>query len=125
MLSVSQPSVAVDRGGFLAGAALVWSFRGGVPTSRPLAAKEDKAKAADLTSIQISDSVNDTPELVVLHTGDLTHSAKAIKFDTLGQNLKASSPMIVPAGKLRHVLGVTNVSFTAGSSRLALAAPLG
>jgi Icc protein len=115
MLSDSQ--LAVDRRGFLkcmqwAGAAIRWSFRGGVPTSHLLGAQEDKAKAADFTFVQISDShigfnkpanadVSGTLQFaveqinsalrqpdMVLHTGDLTHSAWAIEFDTLGQILK-------------------------------------
>ena len=95
-----------------AGATIVWSFRGGVPSSHLLGAQEDKAKAADFTFVQISDShvgfnrpanadVNGTLQLavdqinralrqpdIILHTGDLTHSARGIEFDTLGQILK-------------------------------------
>ena len=117
MLSDSQLDVAVDRRGFLkcmqwAGAAMVWSLSGGVPSSHLLGAEKDKAKAADFTFVQISDShigfnkpanadVNGTLQLAVgqinkalhqpdmiLHTGDLTHSAKAAEFDTLNQILK-------------------------------------
>jgi len=113
----SQPNATVDRRGFLkcmrwAGAAVVWSFSGGVASSHLLGAQEDKAKAADFTFVQISDShigfnkpanadVNGTLQLAVgqinkalhqpdmiLHTGDLTHSAKAAEFDTLDQILK-------------------------------------
>src|SRR6478672_11246785 len=107
----------VDRRGFLkcmqwTGAAVVWSFTGGVPSSQLLGAENDKAKAADFTFIQISDShigfnkpantdVNGTLQLAVdqinaavhqpdliLHTGDLTHLAKANEFDTLQQILQ-------------------------------------
>jgi 3',5'-cyclic AMP phosphodiesterase CpdA len=117
MLSDSQLDVAVDRRGLLkrmqwAGAGVVWSFSGGVPSSHLLGADKDKAKAADFTFVQISDShigfnkavnadVNGTLELAVgqinkalhqpdmiLHTGDLTHSAKAAEFDTLEQILR-------------------------------------
>jgi 3',5'-cyclic-AMP phosphodiesterase len=117
MLSDSQPEVAVDRRGFLkcmqwAGAAVVWSLRGGVASSHLLSAQEDKAKAADFTFVQISDShigfnkpantdVNGTLKLavgqinsalrqpdLVLHTGDLTHSARDAEFDTVDQILK-------------------------------------
>ena len=117
MLSDSLLDVAVDRRSFLkcmqwAGAAVVWSVSGGVPSSHLLGAEKDKAKAADFTFVQISDShigfdkpanadVNGTLQLAVgqinkalhqpdmiLHTGDLTHSAKATEFDTLGQILK-------------------------------------
>jgi hypothetical protein len=107
----------VDRLGFLkcmqwAGAVVVWSFARGVPSSQPLGAPTDNTKAADFTFIQISDShlgfnkpansdVNGTlhvavdqinaairqPDLI-LHTGDLTHLAKAAEFDTLDQILK-------------------------------------
>jgi 3',5'-cyclic AMP phosphodiesterase CpdA len=107
----------IDRRGFLkcmqwAGAAVAWSFSGGVPSSRLLGAEEGMAKAADFTFVQISDShigfnkpantdVNGTLQLavdqinaslqqpaLVLHTGDLTHLAKASEFDTLDQILK-------------------------------------
>jgi 3',5'-cyclic-AMP phosphodiesterase len=107
----------VDRRGFLkcmqwAGAGLVWSFAGGVPTSRLLAAPYQKARAEDFAFVQISDShigfdkaanpdVNVTfqaavdkinsldrqPDLI-LHTGDLSHLAKAGEFDTLDQLLR-------------------------------------
>jgi hypothetical protein len=54
MISDSQP--AVDRRGFLkcmlwAGAVVLWSFSGSVPSSRLLGAQEDKAKAADFTFV--------------------------------------------------------------------------
>jgi 3',5'-cyclic-AMP phosphodiesterase len=107
----------VDRRGFLkcmqwAGAGLVWSFAGGVPTSRLLGAPYKKARAEDFAFVQISDShigfdkaanpdVNATfqaavdkinsldrqPDLI-LHTGDLSHLAKAGEFDTLDQLLR-------------------------------------
>jgi 3',5'-cyclic-AMP phosphodiesterase len=107
----------VDRRGFLkcmqwAGAAVVWSFAGGVPSSQRLGAQKGNGKAADFTFVQISDShigfnrpantdVNGTLQLAVdqinaavhqpdliLHTGDLTHSARAAEFDTLDQILR-------------------------------------
>jgi 3',5'-cyclic-AMP phosphodiesterase len=107
----------VDRRGFLkcmqwAGAGVVWSFSGGVPSSQLLGAPGGKTKAGDFTFVQISDShigfnkpantdVNGTLQLAVdqinaaiqqpdfvLHTGDLTHLAKASEFDTLDQILK-------------------------------------
>ena len=106
----------IDRRGFLecmawAGTGVVWTVAGGVPTSKLLAA-DVKASKSDFQFVQISDShigfnrpantdVNATlqvavdrinsadhqPELI-LHTGDLTHLAKASEFDTLGQILK-------------------------------------
>jgi Icc protein len=107
----------VDRRGFLkcmqwAGAGVVWSFTGGVPTSQLLGAQKGRTKAADFTFVQISDShigfnkpantnVNGTLQVAVdhinaairqpdliLHTGDLTHRAKPAEFGTLEQILK-------------------------------------
>jgi 3',5'-cyclic AMP phosphodiesterase CpdA len=107
----------VDRRGFLkcmqwAGAGVIWSFAGGVPSSQLLGAQKEKNRSADFTFVQISDShigfnrpantdVNGTLQLAVdqvnaavrqpdfiLHTGDLTHLAKAAEFDTLDQILK-------------------------------------
>ena len=108
----------VDRRGFLkcmqwAGAAVVWSFSGGVPSSRLLGAETDeKTKGADFSFVQISDShigfnkpanadVNGTLQVAVdqinaalrqpdliLHTGDLTHLARPAQFDTLDQILR-------------------------------------
>lgn len=105
----------IDRRGFLkcmqwAGAGLVWSFAGGVPTSRLLGAPAKGGE--DFSFVQISDShigfdkaanpdvtgtfqaavekingLGRQPELI-LHTGDLTHLAKAQEFDTLDQLLR-------------------------------------
>ena len=49
------------RRGFLkcmqwAGAAVVWSFSSGIPSSQLLGAPNDQTKAADFTFVQISDS---------------------------------------------------------------------
>jgi Icc protein len=103
----------IDRRGFLkcmqwAGAGVVWSFAGGVPSSRLLGAQPKKSRPEDFAFVQISDShigfdkaanpdVNLTfqaavdkinaldhqPDLI-LHTGDLSHLAKASEFDTFG-----------------------------------------
>jgi 3',5'-cyclic AMP phosphodiesterase CpdA len=118
----------IDRRGFLkcmqwAGAGIVWSFTGGVPSSQLLGAEKNKPKTADFTFVQISDShigfskpantdVNGTLQLAVdqinaavrqpdliLHTGDLTHLAKANEFDTLDQilhGLRQSNVFYVP-----------------------------
>jgi len=104
----------IDRRGFLkcmqwAGAGVVWSFAGGVPVSRLLGAPLTRAE--DFAFVQISDShigfdkaanpeVNATFQAAVdkinalerqpdfiLHTGDLSHLAKASEFDTLDQLL--------------------------------------
>ena len=105
----------IDRRGFLkcmqwAGAGVIWSFAGGVPASRLLGAA--KTRAEDFAFVQISDShigfdkaanpdVTGTFQAVVdkinaldqqpdfiLHTGDLSHLAKASEFDTLDQLLR-------------------------------------
>jgi 3',5'-cyclic AMP phosphodiesterase CpdA len=118
----------LDRRGFLkcmqwAGAAVVWSFSGGVPSSQLLgAAPQGKTKPTDFSFVQISDShigfnkpanadVNGTLQLavdqinagaqpdLVLHTGDLTHLAKASEFDTLAgilQGLHQKEVFYVP-----------------------------
>jgi 3',5'-cyclic-AMP phosphodiesterase len=108
----------IDRRGFLkcmqwAGAGVVWSFAGGVPSSRLLGAETGGGMpAADFSFVQISDShigfnkpanTNVTGTLqaaidqingeirqpdLILHTGDLTHLAKPEEFDTLQQLLK-------------------------------------
>ncbi len=105
----------VDRRGFLkcmqwAGTGVVWSFAAGVPTSRLLGAP--KPRAEDFAFVQISDShigfdkaanpdvhatfqaavdkINalDRQPDFILHTGDLSHLAKADEFDTLDQLLR-------------------------------------
>ena len=107
----------IDRRGFLkcmqwAGGGVVWSLAGGVAGSRLLeAATQKRDVAAEFTFVQISDShigfnqpanpdVNGTlqaavdqinamdhqPDLII-HTGDLTHLAKADEFDSLEQIL--------------------------------------
>ena len=107
----------IDRRGFLkcmqwVGGGVVWSLAGGVPTSRLLGAGDDDSNASGLHFVQISDThigfnrpantdvvstlqaaidkingLAHPPELI-LHTGDLTHLAKADQFDTLDQTLK-------------------------------------
>src|SRR5712691_3118418 len=98
-----------------AGAGVVWSFAGGVPASRLLGAPllgARKTRAEDFAFVQISDShigfdkaanpdvsgtfqaavdkINalDRQPDFVLHTGDLSHLAKANEFDTLDQLLR-------------------------------------
>ena len=106
----------IDRRGFLkcmawAGTGMVWSFAGGVPVSRALGSSPRSAGKADFSFVQISDShigfnkpanadVSATLQAALdkidgsslapdflLHTGDLTHSAKPAEFDTLNQIL--------------------------------------
>jgi len=107
----------VDRRGFLqcmqwAGAGVIWTLAGGIPTSR-LLASEPAPAAADFTFVQISDThigfnrpantdvaatlqaaiakINALPRQpdFILHTGDLTHLAKPQEFDLLDQNLRS------------------------------------
>ena len=107
----------IDRRGFLkcmqwAGAGVVWSFAGGVPASSLLGAQPAKTQAEDFAFVQISDShigfdkaanpdvtatfqaavskINalDRQPDFILHTGDLSHLAKASEFDTLDQLLR-------------------------------------
>jgi 3',5'-cyclic AMP phosphodiesterase CpdA len=97
-----------------AGTAVVWSFAGGVPSSRLVAATPKKTRAEDFTFVQISDShigfnkpanpdVTGTLRAAVeqinalerqpdflIHTGDLTHLARPSEFDDLAQVLKSS-----------------------------------
>ena len=110
----------VDRRGFLkcmqwAGTAVIWSFSGGAPVSRLIAADNKKnSAAAGFTFVQISDShigfnkpanpdvigtlqaaiekinkLDQAPDFLI-HTGDLTHLARANEFDDLAQALTAS-----------------------------------
>ena len=106
----------IDRRGFLkcmqwAGAGVVWSFAAGVPVSNLLGADTDTK--ADFSFVQISDShigfnkpanpdVTGTLQAAIdkinglekrpdflIHTGDLTHLAKAGEFDTLEKSLQS------------------------------------
>jgi Icc protein len=110
----------IDRRGFLkcmawAGTGLVWTFAGGVASSRVFAARNaldaPAAGAGDFTFAQISDShigfskapnqnvigtlketiarINALPKApdLLIHTGDLTHLSKPEEFDTVNQAL--------------------------------------
>jgi 3',5'-cyclic-AMP phosphodiesterase len=106
----------VDRRGFLrcmawAGAGVVWTIAGGVPTSKLLG---QTGGNEGFQFVQISDShigfnkpantdVNATLQIAIdkinalpqapdflIHTGDLTHLAKPAEFDTLGQLLQGA-----------------------------------
>jgi hypothetical protein len=118
----------IDRRGFLkcmswVGTGLVWTVSGGVPSSRLLAAEPDATPTSGFTFAQISDShigfnkpantnvtgtlqtaveklngYQSRPELL-LHTGDLTHLAKASEFDTMDgvlQGLRSRDVFFVP-----------------------------
>ena len=115
----------IDRRGFLkcmawAGTGLVWTFAGGVPTSRVFGEAMRESKQPDFTFVQISDShigfskpantdVTATLEKALakidgaprspdflIHTGDLTHSSKPGEFDTLDQTLSRRQAFYVP-----------------------------
>jgi hypothetical protein len=106
----------VDRRGFLrcmawAGSGVLWSIAGGIPKSELLG---QATGSGGFHFVQISDShigfnkpanadVNATLQLAIgkidalpktpeflIHTGDLTHTAKPAEFDTLNQLLKGS-----------------------------------
>jgi 3',5'-cyclic AMP phosphodiesterase CpdA len=107
----------IDRRGFLecmawVGTGVAWSVRGGVLSSRAFGADAKPAEKADFTFVQVSDShigfskepnkdvtatmrqavakinaMADRPAFM-LHTGDLTHLAKADEFDTCAQVIK-------------------------------------
>jgi hypothetical protein len=109
----------IDRRGLLkcmawVGTGVLWTLRGGVPTSRVLGHEARGAAAGDFTFVQISDShigfarepnkdvtgtlraavgrINGLPQppAFVLHTGDLTHLAKPAEFDTVAEVLKGA-----------------------------------
>jgi 3',5'-cyclic AMP phosphodiesterase CpdA len=99
-----------------AGAGVVWSLAGGVPSSRLLGAPQAAKRQEDFSFVQISDShigfnkaanpdvtatfqaavekinaLDHAPDFL-LHTGDLSHLAKASEFDTLDQLLRGLKP---------------------------------
>ena len=106
----------IDRRGFLrcmawAGAGVVWTMAGGVPTSKLLG---QTSAGQGFHFVQISDShigfnkpantdVNATLQIAIdkinalpqepdflIHTGDLTHTAKPAEFDTLSQLMRGA-----------------------------------
>jgi Icc protein len=108
----------INRRGFLecmawAGTGIIWTISGGVPSSRAFGQKMPNS-AGELSFVQISDShigfnkpanpdvkgtlqatidkINALPHApeFVIHTGDLSHLAKAAEFDDLDQIMKGS-----------------------------------
>src|SRR5579872_3894543 len=102
-----------------AGTGVVWTIAAsGIPSShlfgQPMPGKHDKSSGSDFHFVQISDShigfnkpanqdvnatlqaaidrINSLPEQpeFIIHTGDLTHMAKAEEFDGLNQLLKSA-----------------------------------
>jgi 3',5'-cyclic-AMP phosphodiesterase len=124
--TISQDGI--DRRGFLkcmswAGTGLVWTFAGGVPSSRLFGQPTHKNQQSDFTFIQISDShigfnkaanadvtatlqtalnkidaVATAPDFLI-HTGDLTHSSKPAEFDTLDQLLGSKRQVFYVPGE--------------------------
>jgi len=118
----------IDRRGFLkcmawAGTGLVWTFAGGVPTSRAFGEGARGGGQSDFTFVQISDShigfnkpanadvtgtlqkalakidaASQAPDFLI-HTGDLTHSSKPGEFDTLDQLLKSRRQVFYVPGE--------------------------
>lgn len=118
----------IDRRGFLkcmawAGTGLVWTFAGGVPTSRVFGESTHGGPHSDFSFVQISDShigfnkpanadVTATLQAALsridgaaaapdflIHTGDLTHSSKSAEFDTLDQILSARRQVFYVPGE--------------------------
>ena len=111
---------SVDRRGFLkcmawGGTGVVWSFSGGIASSQAFGQEKGIAKR-DLQFVQISDThmgfnkpanpdpgatleatiakingLGEEPEFII-HTGDLSHTSKAVEFDQLDQMLKGAKP---------------------------------
>jgi 3',5'-cyclic AMP phosphodiesterase CpdA len=118
----------IDRRGFLkcmawAGTGLVWTFAGGVPTSRVFGETGGSHQLSDFSFVQISDShigfskpantdvtatlqaaldkidaAKVSPDFLI-HTGDLTHSAKASEFDTLSTTLTSRRQVFYVPGE--------------------------
>jgi Icc protein len=109
----------INRRGFLdcmawAGTGVLWSIIGGVPSSRAFGQKVPGAGEGELNFVQISDShigfskpanpdvsatfqatvdkINALPRRheFIIHTGDITHTAKAEEFDSMEGILAAS-----------------------------------
>jgi 3',5'-cyclic AMP phosphodiesterase CpdA len=126
-----------------AGTGLLWTMAGGVPTSRLFAATggagggRDAQGGSGFSFVQISDShigfnkaanqdvtgtlkvaldkINGlpaTPDLL-LHTGDITHSAKAAEFETARQLIKG-----VKAGETFYVPGEHDIASDDGAMYL-------
>jgi 3',5'-cyclic AMP phosphodiesterase CpdA len=115
---MNNNSDSIDRRGFLrcmawAGTGMVWTMAGGVPHSTLLG---QTTEPGDFSFVQISDShigfnkpantdvsatlqvaidnINSlsAPPEFLIHTGDLTHSAKPSEFDALAQLLGKAKP---------------------------------
>ena len=124
----SASADGIDRRGFLkcmawAGTGVVWTFAGGVPTSRVFGEPLAASAQSDFTFVQISDShigfnkpantdvtatlqaalsridaAPGSPDFLI-HTGDLTHSSKPAEFDTLDQMLTSRRQVFYVPGE--------------------------
>lgn len=137
-------NTTIDRRGFLrcmqwVGGGVVWSIAAGVPASRLLeAGSHSRERAAGFTFVQISDShigfkrpanpdvagtlqaavdqinVLDRPPDLIIHTGDLSHLAKAGEFDAMEQILRG-----LKQKQIFYVPGEHDVTADAGREYLA------
>src|SRR5579884_935189 len=112
-----EGSDGIDRRGMLqcmawVGTGLIWSLSGGIPAARVFGQETEQTRRRGFSFVQISDShigfskapnkdvvgtlrtvvarINALPHrpAFVLHTGDLTHLARAEEFDTVSEVLK-------------------------------------
>ena len=126
--TAGQTTDGIDRRGFLtcmawAGTGVLWTFAGGVPTSRVFGEPVRTQSQSDFSFVQISDShigfnkpantdVTATLEAALkkidsaairpdfmIHTGDLTHSSKPAEFDTLDQVLGSKRQVFYVPGE--------------------------
>ena len=120
-----------------AGTGLLWTFAGGVPTSRVFAATPGPADAGSFSFVQISDShigfskpanmdptatlkaaidkINASqstqPADLILHTGDVSHTSKPEQFDTAIQVIKGAT-----VDRVFYVPGEHDTSYDGGAS---------
>ncbi len=133
---------AIDRRGFLncmawAGTGLLWTFAGGVPTSRAFAAAPAATEAGSFSFIQISDShigfsmpanMDTTATLkaaidkinlsqskqradLILHTGDVSHTSKPEQFDIAKQVMTG-----VNVDRVFYIPGEHDTAYDGGAS---------
>ena len=140
----ARPGVSpddVNRRDFLncmawAGTGLLWTFVGGVPTSRVLAATPGGADEGSFSFVQISDShigfskppnMDPTATLkaaiakinasqakqradLILHTGDVTHTSKPEQFDTALQVINGAN-----VDRVFYIPGEHDTSYDGGA----------
>jgi Icc protein len=127
-IPTTNADAATHRRGFLkcmawAGTGLIWTMSGGVPSSRLLGAPKKKGAGSGFSFVQISDShigfnkpansdvtgtlkgavdkingLSAKPDFLI-HTGDLTHSARPLEFEAMDgvlERLRAKELFFVP-----------------------------